>query len=130
MTSRGVAGRRRQRGIAVVEFALATPVLLITMLVAFEFTRVFYEYNTLTKSVRDAARFLAEDAYDGGSVYNIDGGKIALARNLAVTGQLSGGTPLLEGLSTGDIAIDTVGAHHGAAPLVRGVARGHRDRDR
>jgi len=109
----------RQRGLAVTELALVTPVLLVTMLIAAEFTRVFYEYNTLTKSVRDAARFLAEDAYDGAGVYEIDSTTIERATNLAVTGELVGGTPLLDGLSATDIEIDTNGAHKGAAPLVR-----------
>lgn len=109
----------RQRGLATVELALVTPPLLVMLLVAAEFTRVFYDYNTLTKSVRDAARFLVEDAYTASGTYEIDATKIAQAKNLAVTGQISGGTPLLPGLSTNDIAVDTTNSHHGSAPLIR-----------
>ena len=99
--------------------ALATPALLVMTLVAAEFTRVFYEYNTLTKSVRDAARYLVDGAIDPATrTYGIDAAKQTMAKNLAVTGELSGGTPLLEGLSVEDIAIDTA-IVHGAAPLQR-----------
>lgn len=116
---RGVRRFARQRGIATLELALTAPLLLVMTLVGAEFTRIFFEYNTLEKSVRDAARFLAEDAFTGARVYEISGTKIAQARNLAVTGELAGGTPLLDGLSAADITIDVEGAHHGAAPLTR-----------
>ena len=99
--------------------ALVTPALLVLMLVAAEFTRVFYEYNTLTKSVRDAARFLVDGAINPATrTYEIPASRVTMAKNLAVTGELTGGTPLLEGLSVDDIKIDT-GVLHGAAPLER-----------
>lgn len=50
---------RQQRGVAAVEFAL---VLLPMLLIAFgvvEYGRAVYQYNTLVKSVRSAARVLS-----------------------------------------------------------------------
>lgn len=52
--------RRRQRGVAAVEFAL---VLLPMVLIAFgaaEYGRAIYQYNTLVKSVRTAVRMLSQ----------------------------------------------------------------------
>ena len=49
--------RNRQRGVAIVEFALVLPLLLLMTFVVTEYSRALYQYNTLTKSVRDAARY-------------------------------------------------------------------------
>ena len=48
-----------QRGVAIVEFALILPFLLLLTFITTEFGRAIYQYNTLTKSVRDAARYLS-----------------------------------------------------------------------
>ena len=50
---------RRQKGVAIVEFALAVPLMLIMSFITTEFGRAVYQYNTLAKSVRDAARYLS-----------------------------------------------------------------------
>ena len=109
-------GLKQQRGIATVEMALVTPFLLIMMLVSFEFSRVFMDFNTLTKSVRDAARYAADDAFDGAG--NIDTGILANAKNLAVYGNINGaGDPVLVGFDIGDVTI--VQLDQGTAPVVR-----------
>ena len=51
--------KRRQKGVAIVEFALVLPFLLLLTFITTEFGRAIWEYNTLTKSVRDAARYLS-----------------------------------------------------------------------
>ena len=51
--------KRRQKGVAIVEFALILPFLLLLTFITTEFGRAIWEYNTLTKSVRDAARYLS-----------------------------------------------------------------------
>lgn len=111
--------RRRQYGLASVEVALVLPFLLVMMLLASEFTRVFYDYNTLTKGVRDAARFAAEDAYKGTTgVFELSGQKIIDAKNLVVFGNIAGaGLPLLDGLIVD--AVDVEQFNIGSAPLVR-----------
>lgn len=89
----------RQRGLATVEMAFVTPVLLIILLVTFEFTRAFYQRNTLTKSVRDAARLLSTDAFTG-SVFKVTDADIEDAKNLAVYGNIAGtGLPVITGLT-------------------------------
>lgn len=51
--------RDRQRGIAMVEFTIVAPLLLLLMFGIAEFGRALYQYNALNKAVRDAARYLA-----------------------------------------------------------------------
>ena len=65
---------------AIVEFALILPFLLLLTFIATEFGRAIWQYNTLTKSVRDAARYLS---------IQTPGTQIAEARNLMVYGNLA-----------------------------------------
>lgn len=102
-----------QRGAAVVELAIALPVLLFLMLAVTEVGRILFQYNTLTKANRDATRFLANNATLGSTdVILITPVVAQRTSNLAVYGNINGtGQPLLDGLSTGDVkvfAVDTV----------------------
>ena len=109
---------RRQSGLASVELTLVTPFLLVMMLLAGEFTRLFMDYNTLTKGVRDAARLAVEVAYNGANQFELSDGKIAAARNLVVFGNSGGtGSPLLDGLETSQVSV--VQVNLGTAPLIR-----------
>lgn len=99
------AGSQRQQGLAIVEFAMVLPLLLILLLATAEFGRALYQYNTLTKAARDAARYLSENIYVGQSLMiNSDG--IAATESLVVCGQTNGcnsDNALLPGLTTGDV---------------------------
>jgi Flp pilus assembly protein TadG len=87
--------KKTQYGVALVEFALVLPVLLILTFMVTEFGRALYQYNTLTKSVRDAARYLS---------MQLPGTKIAEAKNLIVYGNIAGtGAPLARGLSISNV---------------------------
>lgn len=81
---------RRQHGIATVELAIVAPILLLLLLGAAEMGRALYQYNTLSKAVRDSARYYSS------SVLNSN--DIAGARNLVRYGQIGVGTPLLPGV--------------------------------
>jgi len=50
----------RQRGVAAIEFAIVLPLLLSLAFGATELGRAIYTYNTLDKTVRDAARHLSQ----------------------------------------------------------------------
>lgn len=52
----------RQRGVAAVEFAFLLIPLLLVLSGITEFGRAMYEYNTLVKCARDAARMLSSQA--------------------------------------------------------------------
>ncbi len=51
--------RRRRSGIALVEFVLMAPVLLLLLLMVAELGRALYQYTILTQAVRDATRYYA-----------------------------------------------------------------------
>ena len=84
----------KQSGVALVEFALIVPLLLLLTFVTTEFGRALFQYNILTKSVRDGVRYLTP--YNPG-----DAAKILIAKNLVVYGNPAGtGAPLVIGLTT------------------------------
>ena len=104
----------KQSGVALVEFALILPLLLILTFVTTEYSRALFQYNILTKSVRDAARYL--------SVYNPgDTTKFPIAKNLVVYGNPSGtGVPLAIGLTT-SLVPNPVWQTAGTAPVINTV---------
>jgi hypothetical protein len=86
---------RPPRGVALVEFALILPLLLVLTFFTTEFGRAMYQYNSMTKSVRDAARYLS---------MQLPNTQTTEARNLVVYGNLAGtGTPVASGLTTGHV---------------------------
>jgi Flp pilus assembly protein TadG len=102
-----------QRGLATTEFVIVLPVMLLLMLATAELGRAFYQYNILTKAVRDGARYLASNAIQGTTgVINIGGAQTA-TQNLVVYGNTTGsGSPLLEGWSTSAVAATAVDKTH------------------
>lgn len=101
----------RQEGSAAVEFALMVPVFLFMMVATAEIGRALYEYNTLTKSVRDAAQYLARECMQ--PVGHIDlaaCGKTEQAKALVVYGNPAGtGAKLIEGLDVDGVEVAEVG---------------------
>lgn len=118
---------RRQRGVAIVEFVICLPLLLLLMLAAAEFGRILFQYNTLTKAVRDGGRYLSTNAFFGNSAIPNDAARTD-AENLVVCGKVAcgAGDELLPGLTTDMVwtvvtpGVDhvTVGADYEYAPLV------------
>lgn len=51
--------RKRQRGVAAVEFGILIIPLVLMLFGLTEYGRAIYQYNTLAKSVRDATRYLS-----------------------------------------------------------------------
>ncbi len=106
-------GRRSVRGIAMLEFTICAPVLLFLMLATAEVGRALFQFNTLTKSVRDGARFAVTDAAVAGGttrVVVITNQVRNQTRNLVVTGNTAGtGTPLLPGLTVNNVTVNDIG---------------------
>lgn len=102
----------RQAGVALVEFALILPFLLLLSITAVELGRAVWQYDILTKSVRDAARYLS---------LQTPGTHMTQARNLAVYGNLSGtGNPLAIGLDPSQVP-DPTWQTAGTAPVINTV---------
>jgi Flp pilus assembly protein TadG len=94
--------------------ALVTPILLFVMLATAEVTRVFVEHNTLTKAVRDGARYVAANAYQGTTgIVSVGAALAAETSNLVVYGNTAGaGAPVLTGFTTADVTVAYVGANN------------------
>ena len=105
----------RQRGAALIELALITPLLLILTFITTEFGRALYEYNTVVKATRDAVRYLSVQT---------PGTHITEARNLMVYGNTAGtGAPLAPGLSLANVPSGSCCTWQtaGASPLINTV---------
>lgn len=88
--------KKHQSGVALVEFALVLPLLLLLSFTVVEFGRALYQYNIITKSVRDGVRYLSVQTPNT---------HLSEARNLIVYGNLDGtGNPLALGLSLSHVA--------------------------
>jgi Flp pilus assembly protein TadG len=104
--------RTRQRGVALVEFALVLPLLLVLSLISTELGRAVYRYNTTAKAVRDAVRYLSVQT---------PGTHVAEARNLVVYGNTAGTGPMLDtALSAANVPAPTWQTT-GSNPLINTV---------
>lgn len=93
-SSRERACRKRQRGVATVEFVICAPLLLLLLLATAEIGRAFVHYATLSYSVRHSARYVSEHAINGTTgVVTLSTTTINQARNLAVYGNILGTGP-------------------------------------
>ena len=106
--------RTRQAGTAALELAIALPVLLLLLVATAEVGRLLSQYDTLTKSVRDAARFLASNALGGTTgVVLITPQVQAQTQNLVVTGNINGsGSAILPGLVAANVTVTAVDSTH------------------
>ena len=87
--------KTRQKGTAIVEFALILPLLLLLTMITTEFGRAIYQYNTIVKSVRNATRYLSLQTQNT---------KITEAKNLVVFGNIAGTAPaLVPGLTVSQV---------------------------
>ncbi|NSX11459.1 pilus assembly protein [Pseudomonas lini] len=105
---------RRQQGLAMVEFTLALPVLLLLLLALGEFGRMLYQYNVLLQASRDADRFVASQAWNStlGAV-SLSNTLQTQTKNVAVYGVPSQtGTPVISGLTANDVVVAAVGTDH------------------
>jgi len=84
------------------EFAMVLPLVLLVVFGITEFGRAYYQYNTLSKAIRNGARYMSSHTYSSANIAN--------AQNMVVYGQTSGsGTPVLPGLTTATIAVTPSG---------------------
>jgi Flp pilus assembly protein TadG len=102
------ACRRSQSGLAMVEFVLSVPVLLLLMFATFEFGHLLIQYSTLNDAVRNASRYVAGKAIDATTGVLKTGSKwSSLATegtNLAIFGNIAGtGAPVLPSLNGANI---------------------------
>jgi Flp pilus assembly protein TadG len=103
-----------QQGVALVEFTLVLPLLLLLVLSLGEFGRMLYQYNVLLQASRDADRFVAGQAWNStlGAV-SLSSTLLTQTKNVAVYGvPANTGTAVVSGLTTANVAVAAVGTDH------------------
>ncbi|WLG49465.1 TadE/TadG family type IV pilus assembly protein [Pseudomonas sp. FP1742] len=103
-----------QQGVALVEFTLVLPILLLLLLSLGEFGRMFYQYNVLLQASRDADRFVASQAWNStlGAV-SLSNTLVTQTKNVAVYGvPANTGTAVVSGLTTANVVVAAVGTDH------------------
>jgi Flp pilus assembly protein TadG len=105
---------RNERGAQLAELAIVLPILALLFGATAEFGRYFYEYTTLAKASRVGARYLASAC--------VKPTEDTKAKNIIVYGNAAGtGSPILTGLTTGNISIIKMNGGDPPAPITEGV---------
>jgi Flp pilus assembly protein TadG len=104
---------RDEQGVQLLEIAIVIPILLIMFAGIAEFGRYFYEYTTLAKASRLGARYLASKSVTSETDYKV------IAKNIIVYGNVAGsGSPILDGLTTDNVAVTYNGGTSGIPDTV------------
>lgn len=93
--------RHREEGSAILELAAIIPIITILGLGVLEFSNFFFQYQLVQNGVRDASRYAASLPYDSANKTQND----TRIKNLAVTGQPTGGTARVKGWTTSNVTI-------------------------
>ena len=89
--------RRSQSGVAAVEFVLILPVLALMLFGTIDIGRLLFDYHAVSKSVRDAARYVARSDQDAlfsnpttclVDLTTVPGSPTQNARNMVLTGTI------------------------------------------
>ena len=98
--------RNAQRGMALVEAAIALPLVLLLLIPVGEITRVFVQYSILAHHTRSAVRYVAERAIsDTTGKPVITPALITAAQNIVVYGApAGGGEPVIPGLDIAEVS--------------------------
>ena len=105
------ARRRHQRGAVLAETAIVLPLLLALILATAEFSNAFWQYSTLTKMVRDGARYAATQGLLGSTgVVVLTAELRAEVGNVVVYGNSAGsGSPTLTGMQPSQVSLEAPG---------------------
>src|SRR5690348_7106062 len=111
-------------GSAMVEMAAILPFLLVLGCGVFEFGAFFYQYQMIEAGVRDGARYLARVSDPTTSTTPcasaVLSAKEASAKNIAITGVVSGGTNRVSWWNTSDVSISYLTVANPNNTLYRG----------
>ena len=108
----------KQKGLAAVETTLVLPLMFLFFAFTVEFGKIYYDYLTLTKLQRNAARYLSMHVDRGPNQLAVLGSgdaqtKIAEAKNLILYGQKTQGIePTLPGISANSISVTAIDNDH------------------
>jgi len=101
---------RGQKGLAMVEFAICAPILMLLLLSVGEVGRMISQYNQLLQATRDSARYVAGLAWDRTLEKVWLAPLEARAKDIAVFG--GGSDPIISGLTVSDVEITAEDSEH------------------
>jgi len=106
---------RKQQGLAMIEFALVFPFLLLVLVSTAEIGFMMQQQSTLIKSVETGARFISVNTTNGSGIVSITAETLQNTRNMVMYGNASGdGDPIIRGLHDFNININcTNGTQNG-----------------
>ncbi|CDO38258.1 MULTISPECIES: TadE/TadG family type IV pilus assembly protein [Novosphingobium] len=115
---------RNQSGAAAAEMALILPLVLLLIFGTFEGAYYIMCEHRVVKGVRDAARYAGRLPFSQYDCAGTFGGDATAVKNLARTGQISGGTAAVYGWANADvtIAVDCSSSQQGIYASVGGNA--------
>jgi Flp pilus assembly protein TadG len=114
-----------QRGAAAAELALIVPLLITLMFGSFELGNYFWSEHKVVKGVRDAARFAGRQSFTKFSCSAVtDTTALAQIKNLARTGQISGGTAKIGGWVDGNVTVAVACASGTQTGIYKGMTNG------
>jgi Flp pilus assembly protein TadG len=98
--------KRRQKGNALIEFALASAILIPCFVGTFQFGYGFYTYNRVQSTIANSARYASLRTYRCKSSSDIEKVKQAI-RNVAVYGKpdATGAAPLVKELMVSNVDV-------------------------
>ena len=105
----------RERGNALIEFALSFFLIFAVFSGIFQFAYSFYVYNTLVVAVREGARYASLKPYDSTTTTPTSGFQNAV-RNMVIYGDpnpADGAQPVVPGLQAGNVALTVTGGGTG-----------------
>ena len=102
--------KKNQKGLAAIELTLVIPFLLLLIFATAEFSRLLYQYNALTKVVRNATRYISSHARDASSnLIEVTAGDTNIAKKLLIYGDLNNSTAILPNLAATTFTISVSG---------------------
>lgn len=114
-----------ERGAAGAEMALMVPLLLTLMFGSYELGNYFWSEHKVVKGVRDAARFAGRQSFSKFSCAAVtDTALLSQVKNLARTGQISGGTAKVGGWVDGNVTVAVTCAPGTQSGIYTGMANG------
>ena len=105
----------RERGNALIEFALSFFLIFAVFSGIFQFAYSFYVYNTLVVAVREGARYASLKPYDSTTTTPTSGFRNAV-RNMVVYGDpnpANGAQPIVPGIQTSNVTLTVTGGGAG-----------------
>lgn len=101
--------KRNQHGLAAIELTLILPILLLLIFATAEFSRVLYQYNALTKVVRNASRYIISHAGASNNVVDITAQTSNNTTALLTYGDLQETEQILPNLAASTISVSVSG---------------------